>query len=102
MFISCWDLYLFIFIFYFSVITDVPKKFPPVPPNSSHHPPGAVSYNVTLQQHQAPPGAHYGKAGGHKMTKAIGGKQINQLKERNKFSSSTHLNGTSSKFPYKV
>ena len=94
--------YYYYYYFFFPVITDVPKKLPPVPLHSSHHPPGAVSYNVTLHQHQAPPGAHDGKAGSHNMTKAIGGKQMNQSKERNKYSSSIHLNGGSSTFPYKV
>ena len=65
--------------------------------HSSHHPPGAVSYNVTLHQHQAPPGAHDGKSGDHDI-KGLGGKQIYQSEERN----NSHWNETSSKFPYKV
>lgn len=69
--------------------------------HSSHRPPGVVSYNVTLQQHHSPPGAHDGKSG-DKIQEPFGGKQINQSDERNQFHNNNHWNGTIGKFPYKV
>ena len=36
------------------------------------------------------------------MAETLGGKQINQSEERNQLRNTTHWNGTSSKFPYKV
>ena len=78
------------------------RKLPSLQPKSSHHPPGAVSYNVTLHQHQAPPGAHDGKAADTKLAKAPVRKLINQSEERSQFSNKTYGNDTSSKFPYKV
>lgn len=82
----------FLFFYLFAVVLDDSTKL-----QSSHHPPGAVSYNVTLHQHQAPPGAHDGKSGDHDI-EGLGGKQIYQSEERN----NSHWNETSSKFPYKV
>ncbi|KAJ7382509.1 hypothetical protein OS493_034672 [Desmophyllum pertusum] len=85
------------------VTSDATRILPHTQPNSSHHPPGAVSYNVTLHQHQAPPGAYGGKAGDHRMTEARGREQSNQSETRNHVNNNnTHWNSSTSKFPYKV
>lgn len=101
-----------LFIIVSVVISNTNSILPPALPNSSHHPPGAVSYNVTLHQHQAPPGVDGGKAGHHSMPKARNREQSNQLEERNQVNTTTTNNNnnnndntnwnSSSKFPYKV
>ena len=64
----------------------------------SHHPPGVVSYNVTLHQHHAPPGAHDGMTGYDEMSEPIGGEKD----EASNHSNSIHSKEGSVKFPYKV
>ncbi|RMX40405.1 hypothetical protein pdam_00022242, partial [Pocillopora damicornis] len=54
------------------VILNTNSGFPFSSPNHSHHPPGGVSYNVTLRQHQAPLGVGGGKAEHHSLPKAPG------------------------------
>ena len=64
----------------------------------SHHPPGAVSYNVTLHHHHAPPGGHDGKSGQNELNETLGGKK---LEERN-HSDKGYSEKMSSKFPYRI
>ena len=64
----------------------------------SHHPPGVVSYNVTLHQHHAPPGAHDGMTGYDKLSEPIGGEKG----EASNHSNSIQSKERSVKFPYKV
>ena len=52
--------------------SDVRRRLPFSFPNSSHHSPGAVSYNVTLHQHEAPPGVESGEAGNNRVAEARG------------------------------
>ena len=73
---------------------------PSIQPNSSRRPPGAVSYNVTLHQHQAPPGANEGEAGDNILANKPGKNQKNELDERSQ--NETQDNYESSKFPYNV
>ena len=61
----------------------------------SHHPPGVVSYNVTLHQHHAPPGAYDGY---DEMGEPIGGEKAGASNHSN----SIHSQEGSVKFPYKV
>lgn len=75
-------------------------QIPSTQPNSSRRPPGAVSYNVTLHQHQAPPGANEGEAGDNILANKHGEKQKSELKERSQ--NKAHDNYESSKFPYNV
>lgn len=84
------------------VVSDATRNIPATQPSSSHHPPGAVSYNVTLRQHQAPPGAYGGKAGDHRMAEARGREQGNQSDKRNHVNNSSTHGNSSSKFPYRV
>ena len=77
--------------------------FPFSSPNHSHHPPGGVSYNVTLRQHQAPLGVGGGKAEHHSLPKARGKDQISQLDEGNQETNKNDTQWNSpSRFPYRV
>ena len=84
------------------VVSDATRNLPPTQSSTSHHPPGAVSYNVTLHQHQAPPGAYGGKAGDHRMAEARGREQDHQSDKRNQGNNNSTRGNSSSKFPYKV
>ena len=84
------------------VVSDATRNLQPTQSSTSHHPPGAVSYNVTLHQHQAPPGAHDGKAGDHRMAAARGREQGQKSDKRNQVNNNSTRGNSSSKFPYKV
>lgn len=84
------------------VVSDTTRNLPPTQSSTSHHPPGAVSYNVTLHQHQAPPGAYGGKAGDHRKAEARGSEQGDQSDKRNQGNNNSTRENSSSKFPYKV
>ena len=90
------------FLFVPIVVSDATRNLPPTQSSTSHHPPGAVSYNVTLHQHKTPPGAYGGKAGDYRMAEARGREQGTQSDKRNKVNNNSTYGNSTSKFPYKV